>query len=217
MPANSPTGSGYRTSTGSRPTYRTNRGAGWGFKLLSDITGALTPKPPEYFNTCTNAQVNHREFPEELHISSAGLKAKLWLSDAEKSLMPYKLAFLILIGLSLLTAKGANPQNLPALKTGATLTGVVLGIDGRPVAKASVSCQTAGGLAPHAVYTDAKGRFTVKGLKQDSYDLRAYFNGTYSDWIRNLPLRSGQTKAVTLRLLNHVTPASNTTASQKNP
>jgi hypothetical protein len=130
--------------------------------------------------------------------------------------MPYKLAFLILIGL-LLTAKGANPQNLPALKTGATLTGVVLGIDGRPVAKASVSCQTAGGLAPHAVYTDGKGRFTVKGLKQDSYDLRAYFNGTYSDWIRNLPLRRGQTKAVTLHLLNHAAPASNATALQKNP
>jgi hypothetical protein len=129
----------------------------------------------------------------------------------EKSLMPHKLAFLILIALSLLTAKGANPQNLPALKTGATLTGIVLGSDGRPVAKASVSCQTAGGLAPHAVYTDAKGRFTVKGLKQDSYDLRAYFNGTYSDWIRNLPLRKGQTRAVTLRLLNHVTPASNPT------
>jgi hypothetical protein len=33
---------------------RRNRDAAWGFKLLSDITGAPT---------CTNAHVNHREFP----------------------------------------------------------------------------------------------------------------------------------------------------------
>jgi hypothetical protein len=132
--------------------------------------------------------------------------------------MRYKLVFLFLLALGLLTAQNAIAQNLPALKTGATLTGVVLGTNGRPVAKASVSCQSAGGLAPHAVYTDAKGRFTVNGLKPDSYDLRAYFNGSYSDWVRNLPLRKGQTKTVTLHLLNHPAAADNPApAAQKNP
>jgi Carboxypeptidase regulatory-like domain len=132
--------------------------------------------------------------------------------------MRYKLVFPFLLALGLLTAKNAIAQNLPALKTGATLTGVVLGTDGRPVAKASVSCQSAGGLAPHAVYTDAKGRFTVNGLKQDSYDLRAFSNGTYSNWVRNLPLRKGQTKTVTLHLLDHASAAGNPTpAAQKKP
>ena len=129
----------------------------------------------------------------------------------------HKLALVLLVGLSLLIAKYASAQNLPAIKTGATLTGLVLDTDGTPVARASVSCQSAGGLAPHAVYTDAKGRFTVNGLKQDSYDLRAYFEGTYSDWIRNLPLRKGQKKIVTLRLVNHVTAGNPNSATAKNP
>jgi hypothetical protein len=129
----------------------------------------------------------------------------------------HKLALVILVGFSLLTAWTSSAQNLPTIKTGATLTGLVLDTDGTPVARASVSCQSAGGLAPHAVYTDAKGRFTVNGLKQDSYDLRAYFGGTYSDWIRNLPLRRGQKKTVTLRLLNHVTAGNANSSTAKIP
>ena len=120
------------------------------------------------------------------------------------------------LALALLAAIPAASQNLPVLKTGATLTGVVLSPDGRPVAKASVSCQSAGGLAPHAVFTDAKGHFAVKGLKQDNYDLRAYFNGTYSDWVRNVPLRKGQTKAVTLRLQSHASAPNNPPAAAQN-
>jgi hypothetical protein len=52
------------------------------------------------------------------------------------------------------------------------------------------------------VHTDAKGRYSIPGLKQDAYDLRATSNGAYSDWEKNLPLKKGQTKEVTLRLLN---------------
>lgn len=123
-----------------------------------------------------------------------------------------------LLAVGLLAATPANSQNLPARKTGATLTGVVVSPDGRPVAKASVSCQSAGGVAPHAVFTDAKGHFAVIGLKQDSYDLRAYFNGTYSEWIRNVPLRRGQTKTVTLHLQNHASaPSKPPAAPQNNP
>lgn len=123
-----------------------------------------------------------------------------------------------LLVVTLLATTRTNPQNLPVHKTGATLTGVVLSPDGRPVAKASVSCQSAGGVSPHAVFTDAKGHFAVNGLKQDSYDLRAYFNGTYSDWVRNVPLRRGQTRTVTLHLLNHPPATSNPpAAAQNNP
>jgi Carboxypeptidase regulatory-like domain len=85
-------------------------------------------------------------------------------------------------------------------KIKATLTGTVIGIDGKPVPHAAVSCQSSGGIAPHAVHTDAKGRFIITGLKQDSYDLRASAKGANSEWHRNIPLKRGQTKDVTLQL-----------------
>jgi hypothetical protein len=87
-------------------------------------------------------------------------------------------------------------------KTGATITGMVLGSDGKPVANAGVTCETSSGMKPRAVHTDAKGRFFITGLKQDSYDLRAAWNGAYSDWEKNIPMRKDQTKNVTLILLN---------------
>jgi uncharacterized membrane protein len=87
-------------------------------------------------------------------------------------------------------------------KTGATIAGTVLGADGKPVPGASVTCETSSGLKPRAVHTDAKGRYFITGLKQESYDVRASFNGAYSDWERNIPLRKEQTKELTLQLLN---------------
>ncbi len=100
-------------------------------------------------------------------------------------------------------------------KTGATITGTVLGSDGKPVANAGVTCETSSGLRPRAVHTDAKGKFFITGLKQDSYDLRAARNGAYSDWDRNIPLRSSQTKDVTLILLNGNTVVVGKPAAQK--
>jgi len=87
-------------------------------------------------------------------------------------------------------------------KTGATITGTILGADGKVVPGASVTCETSSGLKPRAVHADSKGRFFITGLKQDSYDLRASANGAYSDWERNIPLRKDQTREVTLQLLN---------------
>jgi Carboxypeptidase regulatory-like domain len=78
----------------------------------------------------------------------------------------------------------------------------VLGADNKPVPNAGVTCETSGGLHPRAVHTDAKGKFLITGLKQDSYDLRASSDGAYSDWEKNIPLRRDQTKTITLRLLN---------------
>jgi hypothetical protein len=87
-----------------------------------------------------------------------------------------------------------------------TLVGIVLDAGGRPVANASVTYQSGGGVAPHAVHTDAKGRFTVASLRADIYDVRASSQGVYSDWQRNVSLRPGQTKTVTLRLTHSATP-----------
>jgi hypothetical protein len=92
-------------------------------------------------------------------------------------------------------------------KGGTALTGTVLGSDGKPVAAATINCQSSGGLAPHVAHSDAKGKFIFQGLKQDSYDLRATANGWYSNWQKNIPLRRGQTKDVTLRLNKAAVPA----------
>lgn len=108
--------------------------------------------------------------------------------------------FSLLLGLSLLLTAAVSAQT--PRKTGATLTGIVLGADGKPVPGASVTCESSGGLRPRATHTDAHGKFFITGLKQDSYDLRATSKGAYSDWQRNIPLRRDSTKNVTLQLLN---------------
>lgn len=113
--------------------------------------------------------------------------------------MPRKVRLVISACVALVFAGGLGAQT--PKRTGATLTGTVLGADGKPIANAAVSCESSGGLSPHATHTDAKGKFVITGLKQDSYDLRAAANGVNSDWHRNIPVRKGQTKDVTLRLL----------------
>jgi hypothetical protein len=107
--------------------------------------------------------------------------------------------FLTIFLLAPLAASGllAGPQS----KAAATLSGVVLGPDDKPVAHASVSYQSSGGTAPHAVHTDAKGRFTITKLKTDNYDLRASAKGVFSEWERNVMVRPGQKNPVTLRLI----------------
>ena len=91
----------------------------------------------------------------------------------------------------------ADPQS----KGSSTLSGVVLGPDDRPVAHASVSYQSSGGAAPHVVRTDSSGHFTISKLKADDYDLRASGKGVFSEWEKNIPLRSGETKNLTLHLI----------------
>jgi hypothetical protein len=89
----------------------------------------------------------------------------------------------------------------PQSKRSATLTGIVLGPDDKPVPHASVSYQSSSGNAPHAVFADSHGHFAIPKLKADAYDLRASGKGVFSEWERNINLRSGQTKSVTLRLI----------------
>jgi len=110
-------------------------------------------------------------------------------------------AFLLLsvFLLALLAARGVSAA--PQSKGSSTLTGVVLGPDDKPVANASVSYQVSNGSAPHIVRTDAHGHFTISKLKADNYDLRASGKGVFSEWEKNVSLRSGARKELTLRLI----------------
>jgi hypothetical protein len=101
--------------------------------------------------------------------------------------------------LALVAVRGVS--GAPQSKGSATISGVVLGPDDRPVAHASVSYQSSGGSGPHVVRADSHGHFTITKLKADAYDLRASGKGVFSDWEKNVNLRSGQSKSVTLRLI----------------
>ncbi|HEX3543581.1 MAG TPA: carboxypeptidase-like regulatory domain-containing protein [Candidatus Acidoferrum sp.] len=88
----------------------------------------------------------------------------------------------------------------------AELTGEVLGPSGKPVAGAVVTYQSGGGHTAHVVHTDAAGRFRIVKLRRDNYDLRASSHGFYSTWEKNLMVRSGEVKSVTLRLTDGAEP-----------
>jgi hypothetical protein len=82
----------------------------------------------------------------------------------------------------------------------AELTGEVLSATGKPVAGAVVTYQSGGGHTAHVVTTDAYGRFMIVKLRRDNYDLRASSHGLFSTWEKNVMVRSGEVKSVTLRL-----------------
>jgi hypothetical protein len=86
----------------------------------------------------------------------------------------------------------------------AELTGEVLSGAGKPVAGAVVTYQSGGGHTAHVVHTDAHGRFTIVKLRRDNYDLRASSHGLFSTWEKNVMVRSGEVKTVTLRLTEGV-------------
>jgi hypothetical protein len=109
------------------------------------------------------------------------------------------LFFMAVFGLGLMVVRGVSAA--PQSKGSGTLSGLVLGPDDRPVAHASVSYQSSGGNAPHAVRTDSQGHFTITKLKSDNYDVRATGKGVFSEWEKNISVKSGQTKSVTLRMI----------------
>lgn len=113
------------------------------------------------------------------------------------------LYYLIIFTTLLTTALVATRTVLaaPDHKGSSVLTGVVIGPNDQPVAHAAVSYQSSGGEAPHAVHTDAHGRFTVTKLPADNYDVRASANGIFSDWEKNVTIHSGQTRSITLHLI----------------
>lgn len=109
------------------------------------------------------------------------------------------LLFITVFLLALVAVCGVSAS--PQSKGSASISGVVLGPDDRPVPHASVSYQLSSGNLPHVVRTDSHGHFVISKLKADVYDVRASGKGVFSDWARNISLRSGQSKSVTLRLI----------------
>ncbi len=125
---------------------------------------------------------------------------------------------LLLVAVSALLFMWAGGLHAQTSKKGtATLTGTVLGDNGKPVARAAVSCQSSAGISPKVVYTDAHGRFKITGLREDNYDLRATAKGIYSDWEKNILVKKGQTKEVTITLENMVITPENDAPPKQNP
>lgn len=48
--------------------------------------------------------------------------------------------------------------------------------------------------------TEPDGRFTFARISVGSYDLRAYFQGVWSDWLRNAIVRADRETTLTLRI-----------------
>lgn len=120
----------------------------------------------------------------------------------------------LLIVMALLLSGSLQAQG--SKKGRGMITGTVMGADNKAVAAAVVTCQSGAGFRPRVVRTDAKGHFVINGLKWDSYDLRASAKGAYSDWEKNFLLKEGQTREITLYLLNGNTATSaKARASQK--
>jgi len=116
-----------------------------------------------------------------------------------KRLLMFVLTLATLFGTALVATRTvfAAPQH----RGSSTLSGVVLGPNDKPVARAVITYQSSAGSAPHVVRTDAHGRFSVAKLPADNYDLRASANGIFSEWQKNVSIRSGETHSVTLRLI----------------
>jgi hypothetical protein len=106
-----------------------------------------------------------------------------------------------LVVIAILAAGLAGAENSVGQSKGGVITGVVLGPDDKPVSHASVTYQSSAGIAPHAVRADSRGHFTITKLHSDNYDLRASGRGVFSEWEKNVTVRSGKTKSVILRLV----------------
>ncbi len=90
-------------------------------------------------------------------------------------------------------SRGAKPPGI--------LLGVVIGPDDKPVAGATVTYQSSGGEAPHIVHTDARGHFSIPKLRVDNYDVRASGKGVFSEWEKNVFVKPGESRFVTLRMI----------------
>jgi hypothetical protein len=117
----------------------------------------------------------------------------------------------LVLGLTLGPCVYGSPQRGHSTE----LTGEVLSPTGKPVGGAVVTYQSGGGHTPHVVHTDARGRFTIVKLRRDNYDLRASSHGLFSIWEKNVMVRSGEVKSVTLRLTEGVEPAKSSVAPRQ--
>ncbi len=84
--------------------------------------------------------------------------------------------------------------------TTGTLEGTVLDSHGKALSGATVTIQTSDGRHPHATRTDARGHFEFLRFEVGQYDVRAYINGSYSDWAKRVVIRSMKPNSITLRI-----------------
>jgi hypothetical protein len=103
---------------------------------------------------------------------------------------------LLIAGLVCASQSAAAPQGGSGV-----VTGVVLGVDHKPVPNAVITYQNAGGRAPHVVHADEHGHFTISKLKGDVYAIRATGNGVSSDW-ENVAVHPGKTRTISLRAIH---------------
>ncbi len=98
------------------------------------------------------------------------------------------------------------PAASPAKERVGTIVGVVLDADGNPAGGARITIQESGnGDHPHATQAGPDGRFSFERISVGDYDLRAYFQGTWSEWLRNALVRPDRETTLTLRILPTLT------------
>jgi hypothetical protein len=81
-----------------------------------------------------------------------------------------------------------------------TVEGFVLDVHGNAAPGATVTIQTSDGNHPHATRTDDRGHFEFARFETGQYDLRAYFNSSYSDWAKRIVIHSNKATKITLRI-----------------
>lgn len=84
----------------------------------------------------------------------------------------------------------------------------MIGPNDKPVPHARVAYQNSSGHSPHAIRADARGRFRITKLQADNYDVRASSRGVFSEWEKNVTVRSGRDTSLTLRLIYSKQPLS---------
>lgn len=97
-----------------------------------------------------------------------------------------------------------------------TLGGQVLGTDGKAAVGARVTLQPSDGRRAETTETNDEGHFWFVSLPRGLYDVRAYHDGRWSDWRRNVWVERGKQSNVTLRLRpKKPAPANSLSASSK--
>jgi len=113
-----------------------------------------------------------------------------------------KMRFLAILGWAFVLALAAS-----AAPPKGALDGLVLNSKGAPVKAARVFWQTAEGTSPHALRSNAEGRFRLFPVPDGYYDLRAESGGAWSEWAHNVMVRNGAEAKVTLRLVRTTPPS----------
>jgi len=113
-----------------------------------------------------------------------------------------------------LAAASGSQQAKPLPK--GKLSGTVLGPDGKPAVKARVLAQTSDGRYPRTAQTDAQGHFVLT-CPAGMIDVRAQFQGNWSEWMRNVRVRTGQTVSISLQIIEQPSPPADKTGAPSKP